>query len=409
MNRRVSEIDLGKKVVLLRLQSGKEISIKTTMNIDTLIKYENIKKQEEDINFRFLSCNIIYNMIIGENHNVTIEEIIETTDKSLQDVITQIINNSNLTMYFVKDTDLYRGFINALDSFTDKFTKDITKAFKPLSESLKSISEAVKPLSEMVRKSFEPISKMTEELNKNINENMKNALAPLVEYRSAYSEVFQKHSEILNKLFIYGNVSNKFYIIMLSFEYPPFTLSYDSMKEIVDCAETTKGEELETIIQKQIIMHYCEDTFNEMIGVWNSQYWLSRRIKILKEVVQSYSEGKYSVVVPTMLAQVEGIIAEGFNHKGSMNGSKYKGYIDILFNEDGKGITSKLELMASNFIKNVILVQFFHGQELTSTLSRHAILHGADTEYGTQINALKAIIMFDFIQEMISEKKEDIN
>jgi len=50
------------------------------------------------------------------------------------------------------------------------------------------------------------------------------------------------------------------------------------------------------------------------------------------------------------------------------------------------------------FLFNVILVGFEHGTIPKSFLSRHAILHGADTTYGTVTNSLKSILLFDYLQ-----------
>ena len=49
------------------------------------------------------------------------------------------------------------------------------------------------------------------------------------------------------------------------------------------------------------------------------------------------------------------------------------------------------------FVSSEVFTGFEWGSPLTAALSRNAILHGADTNYGTEINSLKAIVLFDFI------------
>ena len=41
-----------------------------------------------------------------------------------------------------------------------------------------------------------------------------------------------------------------------------------------------------------------------------------------------------------------------------------------------------------------------HGKALQPDLSRHAILHGGDTNYGTELNALKVIMLIDYVQAL---------
>lgn len=54
---------------------------------------------------------------------------------------------------------------------------------------------------------------------------------------------------------------------------------------------------------------------------------------------------------------------------------------------------------AEYFKKDYIVADFKHGIAPNSYLSRHAILHGGDTSYGTIENSLKCILLFDYIQD----------
>jgi len=48
---------------------------------------------------------------------------------------------------------------------------------------------------------------------------------------------------------------------------------------------------------------------------------------------------------------------------------------------------------------DIILAGFEHGTVPKSFLSRHAILHGGDTNYGNITNSLKSILLFDYLQD----------
>jgi hypothetical protein len=55
-----------------------------------------------------------------------------------------------------------------------------------------------------------------------------------------------------------------------------------------------------------------------------------------------------------------------------------------------------------DYVSTVLLVNFAHGSSLDADLSRHAILHGADADYGTRRNAMKSIILFDYVQSVLA-------
>ncbi|MFP3489612.1 hypothetical protein R0K20_18625, partial [Staphylococcus sp. SIMBA_130] len=57
---------------------------------------------------------------------------------------------------------------------------------------------------------------------------------------------------------------------------------------------------------------------------------------------------------------------------------------------------------------DTILAEFTRGEEIKSDLSRHAILHGADTDYGTKVNSIKTILVLDTIIEKLDEMYKDI-
>ena len=48
-------------------------------------------------------------------------------------------------------------------------------------------------------------------------------------------------------------------------------------------------------------------------------------------------------------------------------------------------------------MNSTVFVKFQWGDPLSSSLSRHAILHGGDTDYATALNSVKALLLFDFV------------
>lgn len=195
-----------------------------------------------------------------------------------------------------------------------------------------------------------------------------------------------------------------FQIVMLGLGFPPSdTLFPKEMKYILDLYSSYNGnnnELLKEVITNFLIGCYNEKELNILLQYWEQQTLCQSRIHILREVIQGHILGFYNLTVPTMLSQIEGIIAEGFNHVGHMTAKVQKQYIaDLLSCTD----IGSFDNTINEYFLNTILVGFEHGTEIKSDLSRHAILHGADTNFGTKINSLKCILVFDYLLYNLKE------
>jgi len=100
-------------------------------------------------------------------------------------------------------------------------------------------------------------------------------------------------------------------------------------------------------------------------------------------------------VWPTVLAQLEGVVADGFGVVGHVRWSHFeKKFIPALM---AGTADSMLGAHGLSLMQEMVLASFERGMDFPE-LNRHAILHGADTNYGNHRTALKAIILFDYIQ-----------
>lgn len=189
-----------------------------------------------------------------------------------------------------------------------------------------------------------------------------------------------------------------FQIIMFELGFPPSdTLFPAEIKYILDLYSSYNGsnnEQLKKEIISFLIHCYKEKDLSDLLEGWGNQPVCHSRIHIMKEIIKGHSLGFYNLTVPTILSQIEGVIATGFNHKGRMTLAHQKQYISELLSATDSGSFDKT---INAYFLQTILVNFEHGSELKSDLSRHAILHGADINFGTHINSLKCILIFDYL------------
>lgn len=161
------------------------------------------------------------------------------------------------------------------------------------------------------------------------------------------------------------------------------------LHELCSSGDFYKAQKL---YKRYIINFYTDDEFERMQKAWIKNVTLSSRIEILKQVLKAHRIGLYYVSIPTMLAQIEGYIWAVNEHRGRVEQRKLK---EILKNEEHLSIFTA---SISNYIEEVILAPFELGQDVNSEISRNAILHGYDVNYGTREVSLKLIIMMNVLQ-----------
>jgi hypothetical protein len=117
-----------------------------------------------------------------------------------------------------------------------------------------------------------------------------------------------------------------------------------------------------------------------------------RRWKVMNHALLAHDRGLYGASIPAAVAQAEGLVADIVRHKGRMHLAHLQRYIAQL----AAGDDMNCDLIAA-FVKDTLLAEFNHGQLAMPTFSRHAILHGADCDYATHANSVRALIWFDVL------------
>lgn len=121
------------------------------------------------------------------------------------------------------------------------------------------------------------------------------------------------------------------------------------------------------------------------------------RGRLMADVLKAHDAGLYFAAVPAALSQVEGVVAE---HLGVPRLKFSKLAREIA------GLHGKDDLLAPSVLlfRDAVLTDFAHGKP-TPPLSRHAILHGADKDYGTRHNSVAAIMWADYVLLLILEAR----
>ena len=140
--------------------------------------------------------------------------------------------------------------------------------------------------------------------------------------------------------------------------------------------------------------------------------WPNRQ-RILTDAFDAHVAGKYTLSVPVLLSQADGISADLLgallftNHRGSISGAAAnliekrfsarplaKSFLGLLLEASGLRVDTRKrdELIASG--------------QIVSPLNRHGVLHGLDCDYATDGNSLRAIALLGFLEWVANVKQK---
>jgi hypothetical protein len=193
--------------------------------------------------------------------------------------------------------------------------------------------------------------------------------------------------------------SERYRVTMLRLGWPPpLEIPVTLGRKLVKLWESEAATEQD--ISAVIVEFYGSEELERLLRRWRQRRWLSRRMPILDDAVRAHARGEYNLSIPALLPQLEGALGDAFRHVGRLSSRDLERYTDELVRSDGHPTGDSFLAAAREVYLNSILVPFHWGDPLP-TLSRHAILHGADTEYGTAENSLRAILLFDYVQAAV--------
>lgn len=210
------------------------------------------------------------------------------------------------------------------------------------------------------------------------------------------TDVFERLREVFDKL------NSDSYLITLAQNgwFIDDGMSYSDMIEIAQLFEDGAAVEAES----RLIAHFSErapEICKELIELF------PERTQALEQGFSAHSKEMYFASVLVMLVQADGICKSicnfGIYKKGRDQRPKITSYAQdqVERNVAAKTFLGQFDASAK------IFSDFTPGQKQYDHLSRHAVIHGVDTEYGTKVNSLKAISWLGYVALALTPEKED--
>ncbi|CAN7283945.1 hypothetical protein LJR168_001394 [Pseudoxanthomonas sp. LjRoot168] len=167
--------------------------------------------------------------------------------------------------------------------------------------------------------------------------------------------------------------------------------------DLVEAFES--GEEAEA---QEWLIDYFRDRLEEIEKAMVQRH--PARASIITDAFAAHREGRYSLSIPVILAQAEGVVQDKhkrqlFSRKASSN---LKEVLASLPDDDTRRIFMAAFYADIPLTRNTdLLPAGFDG------LNRHAVLHGTDPNYGTEVNSLRAVSILNLASFLVVEEEDN--
>lgn len=167
----------------------------------------------------------------------------------------------------------------------------------------------------------------------------------------------------------------------------------------VDLVDTIQGGEEEEA--QQWLVDYFRKRLEEIEKELVERH--PQRAAIIAEAFAAHREGRYTLSIPVMLAQAEGVIHDKHQRQlfSKKNKTNLKEVLASLPDDDTRVI------FISAFCADIPLTR--STKDLPADfdgLNRHAVLHGLDPKYGTEVNGLRAVSILNLASYLVAEEED---
>ena len=257
-------------------------------------------------------------------------------------------------------------------------------------------------------------------------EQITNSLKPQIDYWNRWAELnksvfddigkfwkdFQKKYDIAEQAAVKVLQKYKWFITPSI----PVTFVFEMMR-----IDKKKGRQ-DKAINKLFIGYFSANQWGNlkvMVSGWENKPLLKKRMSILKNCVNTLenSSGKkgnpVTVVLPTLITQIDGLLTDYLSTKGIQWDSAYEDFVQngklkkvgrkSRFNTNrSKSMTTKLDELANDIFLNILFQRSQKGQPLKTPFSfnRHKIIHGESTNYGRKDYLIRAFMIIDFLAHL---------
>jgi hypothetical protein len=280
-----------------------------------------------------------------------------------------------------------QDILNKLNAITEPYRR-MEKLMEPIRK-MQAATEHITRFHRQIETSFLAVRRNIEHLN---DYHLKSPI-----FNSPLQEQFEKISRISNR--IKEVIEKTPQALLLLAEYGWY-LDYDSDFSLpIDLAELIESERIDEL--DKYLIEYYRDKFAEIIEELKNRH--NQRADILNQVSISFNEKLYFVMIPCVLAQIDGI-ANDFTNKKFFLKDRNNSFLPQVTAEITRISEFTMESFLSPLTNQTPIIA--HESILESfpvNLNRHTIMHGIDVNYGDEKNSLKCISLLKYLSDILTE------
>jgi len=174
---------------------------------------------------------------------------------------------------------------------------------------------------------------------------------------------------------------------------PPWHLPAITLDRITEA--NTSGNLSDEDVSTILIELYDQQLLDSLLSTWKQFAHLNKRHKILEEGIRNHVEGRFYSAVCLFLPQIEGVIGEELGRQPNPQNDAAAIFSDSTLSKAARNFYVRMAREAFSWKRTAPVADF----------SRHAILHGHDTSFGTPSHSLRAILLFDTVCSAIQERR----
>jgi hypothetical protein len=268
----------------------------------------------------------------------------------------------------------------------------ISESLRPVREAQLRIAETFGPVIkqyQLIARNLEVLTPQINNLQKWVEQNKK-----IFDSYSKFWLAFQKQYIIAEQEAIRILRKYKWFIT------PSLPLDF-----VFDAVKIGKGRDNQRkAVNRLFADYFSSDNFKNLenlVDGWETNKIFKPRMKVFKDCVFAMRNAKdkcnpSNFVLPTLIAQIDGIRIEFMDQNGLSFWTKYKVWKGWF-----KGQTSNQELLdlANDIFLNILFQKSQPGKPLETpfTFNRHKIMHGEYLRYGRIDNTIRAFLILDFL------------
>ena len=159
------------------------------------------------------------------------------------------------------------------------------------------------------------------------------------------------------------------------------------------------------------------ELLNRFVENWRDNKYFAPRMRIIEDALEAHVNGKFTLSIPTLFAQAEGIASEILNSPtfAGRTGKIMTKVVEDKYGDWAKAVSKNilLDFIQSNRGFGRINKEHFTrkrflewlestGRVEEDSANRHAVLHGVQINYATKENSLRCFLLLDMLSGMES-------